>query len=196
MIRTTRLLVTVSLLLVVSTACSGAKFTTDYAPNVDFSKYTTFAWYPGGNNLPDDPRYNTSLVNERLIDAIEFALEGKGLTMVNAAQADLLVVYHAIVQQRTSYTTINAHYGYSPYWRGYGRWGGWGMGTGTTYQNNYDEGTLIVDLLENVPGDEDRIVWRGSVTNTIKKGNRDAMTARREMRQGAEDLFAEYPPGR
>jgi hypothetical protein len=34
------------------------------------------------------------------------------------------------------------------------------------------------------------------VTDTIKKGNRDAMTARREMRQGAEDLFAEYPPGR
>lgn len=196
MTRTTRLLVAVPLLLVMTAACSGAKFMTDYAPNADFTKYKTFAWFPRGNNLPDDPRYNTSLVNERLIDAIEYALKGKGLTMVNSAQADLHVVYHAIVQQKTSYTTVHAHYGYSPYWGGYGRWGGWGMSTGTTYQNNYDEGTLIVDLLENVPGEEDRIVWRGSVTNTIKQGNRDPMKARREMRQGAEDLFAEYPPGR
>jgi len=194
--RTTRLLVAVPLLLVMATACSSAKYTTDYAPNADFTKYTTFAWFPGGNNLPDDSRYNTSLVNERLVDAIEYALKGKGLTMVNPAQADLHVVYHAIVQQRTSYTTVNAHYGYSPYYRGYGAWGGWGMGTGTTYANNYDEGTLIVDLLENVPGEEDRIVWRGSVTDTIKTGDRDAMKAQRETRQGAEDLFAEYPPGR
>jgi len=152
MSRTIRLLAAVPLLLVMITSCSSAKFTTDYAPNVDFSKYTTFAWYPGGNNLPEDPRYNTSLVNERLVDAIEYALKGKGLTMVNPAQADLLVVYHGIVQQKTSYTTVNAHYGYSPYYGGYGAWGGWGMGTGTTYANNYDEGTLIVDLLENVPG--------------------------------------------
>jgi len=115
--------------------------------------------------------------------------------MVNPAQADLLVVYHGIVEQRTSYTTVNAHYGYSPYWGGYGAWGGWGMGSGTTYANNYDEGTLIVDLLENAPGDEDRIVWRGSVTDTIKTGDRDPVKAQRETRQGAEDLFADYPPG-
>ena len=115
MTRTTRLLATVPLLLVMTAACSGAKFTSDYAPNADFTKYRTFAWYPGGNNLPDDPRYNTSLVDERLVDAIEHAMTAKGLTMVDEGEADLLVVYHAVVQQRTSYTTVNAHYGYSPY---------------------------------------------------------------------------------
>jgi hypothetical protein len=32
------------------------------------------------------------------------------------------------------------------------------MSTGTTYARSYDEGTLIIDLLENIPGDEERIV--------------------------------------
>jgi hypothetical protein len=191
-----RFFVAVPLLLVLVTACGGPRYSTDYAPNVDFSKYRTFAWSPHGNNLPEDPRYNTSLVDARLVDGIEYALKAKGLTMVAAEDADLHVVYHAIVQQKTSYTTVNAHYGYSPYWGGYGRWGGWGYGAGTTYENNYDEGTLVVDLLENVPGAEERIVWRGAVTDTIKKGDRDPMQAQRETREGAVDLFAEYPPGR
>jgi hypothetical protein len=183
-------------LLVAAVACSSATFTSDYAPNADFTKYKTFAWSPLGNDLPEDSRYSSSLIDERLVDAIEFALKGKGLTMAPADQADLHVVYHGIVNERTSYTTVNSYYGYSPYYRGYGAWGGWGMGAGTTYATNYDEGTLIVDLLENVPGDEERIIWRGSVTDTLKSGNRDAVDARREMRQAAEDLFADYPPGR
>lgn len=182
-------------LLVLVAGCSGARYTSDYAPNADFTKYRTFAWSPMGNNLPDSPVHNNSLVDARLVDAIEFALKGKGLTMTSADEADLHVVYHGVVNQRTSYTTVNSHYGYSPFFRGYGAWGGWGMGGGTTYQNNYDEGTLIVDLLENVPGAEERIVWRGSVTDTIKTGYRDPQQAQREMREGAVDLFADYPPG-
>jgi hypothetical protein len=191
--RPIRAIATIALLVFVA-SCSGAKFTSDYAPNADFTKYQTFAWSPMGNNLPDNARYNNSLTDARLVDAIEYALKGKGMTMTSVAEADVLVVYHGAVDQRTTYTTVNSHYGYSPYYGGYGAWGGWGMGTGTTYQSNYDEGTLIVDLLENIPGDEDRIVWRGSVTDTIKS-NRDPEKAQREMRQGAEDLFADYPPG-
>ncbi|NKB88070.1 MAG: DUF4136 domain-containing protein [Acidobacteria bacterium] len=190
-----RALVVLIALAVLIAGCTGPRYTTDYAPNADFTKYKTFAWSPLGNNLPDNSMYNNSLVDQRLVDAIEYALKGKGLTMANPAQADLHVVYHVAVERMTSYTTVNSYYGYSPYWGGYGAWGGWGMGTGTTYQNNYDEGTLVVDLLENVPGDQERIVWRGSVTDTIKQGERDPMRAREDYRRGAEDLFLEFPPG-
>ena len=52
--------------LVLVAACGGPKYMSDYAPNADFSKYQTFAWSPHGNNLPDNPRYNTSLIDGRL----------------------------------------------------------------------------------------------------------------------------------
>jgi hypothetical protein len=175
--------------------CSSAKFSYDYAPSADFSKYRTFAWHPGGNNMPNDPRYNSSLVDQQLRDAIGYGLEVAGLEQVESVQdADLVVIYHAITEQRTNYTTVNSYYGYDPWWGPYGGWGGWGMGASTTYARNYDEGTVIVDLLENVPGEKERIVWRSSVTDTIRERG-EPRRDREEMRAAGVRLFEDYPPG-
>lgn len=173
-------------------ACGGAKITTDFAPNADFSKYRTYAWHPNGNDMPESPRYSSSLLDGRLMNAVDYALGLKGMTKVDPARADLLVVYHAIVDSQTSYTTVNSYYGYNPYWGGYGRWGSWGGGT--TYVNEYDEGTFILDMLENVAGDEDRIVWRGMITDQVKQAN-DPATQQQNLRNGAVKLLADFPPG-
>lgn len=183
---------TISALALGLFACGGAKISTDYAPNADFSKYRTYAWHPNGNHLPENPRYASSLLDSRLMNAVDYAMGLKGMTKVDADRADLLLVYHAIVDSQTSYTTVNNYYGYNPYWGGYGRWGAWGGGT--TYVNEYDEGTFILDMLENVAGDEDRIVWRGMITDQVKEAN-SAQAQQENLRNGAVKLLADFPPG-
>jgi hypothetical protein len=193
--KVTRTLILLTLAVALA-GCSGAKYNSDYAPQANFAAYETYAWYPGGNNLPDDRRYNNSMVDNRLKDAIGYALQAKGLREAGAQEADVLVVYHAIVDERTTYTTLNNYYAFNPYWSPYGAWGGWGGGYGssTTYANDYEEGTVIVDLLENVAGDEDRLVWRGSVTDSLKSYN-DPQKRREENRAVALQMFRDYPPG-
>jgi len=181
-------------MVVAVAGCSSAKFNSDYAPEANFSAYESYAWYPGGNNLPDDRRYNNDMIDSRIMGAVDYALQAKGLRKVDPREADVLVVYHAIVDQRQTFTTINSHYGYDPFWGPYGGWGGYGMGSSTTYANNYEEGTVVVDLLENAAGEEDRLVYRTAVTDTLKDYN-DPNKRREEMRATAIRMFENYPPG-
>lgn len=186
----------ISLLALVALGCSGVKYNSDYAPQADFGKYQTWAWSPMGNNMPDSRKYNNSIVRQRIDDGVTYAMEAKGLRQTDVESADLHVVYHGIVDQKVSYTTVNSYYGYSPYWGGYGAWGGWGGGVGAsqTYAREYDEGTLIIDLLENVAGGEERLVWRGSATGTLKEAN-DPSKASVQTRQLIVEILAPYPPG-
>ena len=52
-----------------------------------------------------------------------------------------------------SAATISAHYGYG--------WGWYGSGRTNTYVNEWDEGTLLVDIVDAASNE---LVWRGSVT--------------------------------
>jgi len=182
-----------TLVVAAAAACSsGPRITTDHAPNADFSKYHTYAWNPRGNDLPDNPRFNSPLVDRNIRDAIEYAMNLKGMLKVEPARADLLLTYHGIVDQQVNLSTIDSFYGASPYWGPYGRW--WGYGGSTTYVNTFNEGTLILDMLENVAGNDDRLVWRGTATSTINEAN-DPATRRQNLRNGAVKLLADFPPG-
>ena len=53
-------------LVCASIACSGIQYESQAAPDIDFSKYRTYAWHPQGNELPDDPRYNGEIIGRRI----------------------------------------------------------------------------------------------------------------------------------
>lgn len=107
------------------------KITTDWDRGADFTKFKTYAYAKG--TPVEDP-----LMDQRVVDAIEAALEKEGIKKVDS-DPDMYVTYHASAKENKQYVTDNFGYGYGA------RWGG-GMGTSTTRAYSYEKGTIVIDL--------------------------------------------------
>ena len=166
-------------------ACSGIKFESQAAPDIDFTKYQTYAWHPQGNELPDDPRYNGEIIGRRIEASTDKAMAANSLTKVAVEEADVLLVFHAAVDGRLTATQVNSHYGWDIWW------GGWSYAT--TYQGYYEQGTVVLDVLENRPGEEDKLVFRGWATGGIEEKPREPDDMDRRMDKIMADIMADWP---
>ena len=135
----TMVLLLSSLLIAVSCSSTSARF--DYERGVDFSTFKTFGFFP----IPQDMK-TSELVLKRIGDAIAKDLTAKGLTYTKD-NPDLLIAAHTGVKDKVQVSSYG--YGYAPYYhRGY-----WGASQTTVHQ--YEEGTLIIDIVDNGPGSPD-----------------------------------------
>lgn len=132
------------------------KVAIDYDHQFDFDKVKTFQYVETKESEPADP-----LMDERIEAAIMRTLTEGGLTQVDS-DPDLFVTYHMTTEDYKVLSTTS--FGYGGYGAGWHRWGG-SMGTATTTEYNYTEGTLVIDAYEPA---EKKMVWRGSGTVTLK----------------------------
>ena len=158
---------------IAATGCVTLNVNYDYDREADFSRYQTYAWQDSDVNVLDD----SPLMHQRIIRAIDDQLLGKGLQQVDS-DPDLLVTYHGeseemVVLDRTSY--------YDDWWYG-------GVGVSTTRARSYEQGTLIVDLVD---ADGNRLVWRGIATDTVASSP-DAQS--RQIETATRQMFRRYPP--
>jgi hypothetical protein len=146
----------VFLLALVCAACTRVSVSTDYDHTANFGALHTYAWRPGKQQGMADPRYDSSLIDRRVRAAVERVLASKGYTPAAAGTPpDFLVGYHVVVRQKTSVQTIDHYYGYRV-----GGWGGWPQ----TYSHDYDEGTLLIDIIDPQTM---KLLWRGSGTAVV-----------------------------
>lgn len=176
----------IAAVLLAALACKGVDYQSDYNTEIDFTKYRTYAWNPNQSTLPNDPRFNGEIIGQRIMRSTDKALAGLGLSKVaSPEQADLLVNFHAAVDGRLTTTQVDAHYGYDIFWGGYA----WA----TTYQGYYDQGTVVLDLLENQPGPEDPLVYRGYATGGIEEKPREPAEMDRNMDRIMARVLADWP---
>src|SRR5258707_11194310 len=118
-----RLVVGLGFLLTAGAAFAG-NVNVDFDKNTDFSNYKTYS-FAAGTPTPQ------TLTNQRIESAIEAQLTAKGLTKVES-NADLTVVFHCAVTEKTQLNTTNlGGWGWGPGWgRGWGWRGGWRGGWG------------------------------------------------------------------
>jgi hypothetical protein len=140
------------------------KVTIDYAREFDFDSAQTFQYVDTDeSNIQDN-----MIMADRVVSMIKKELREGGLREVEE-NPDLYVTYHFTSQERKSYSTTSM--GYGGYWDGWGGWGGYDafggpmMGSSTTQEYSYEEGTLIIDAYDS---QEKKMVWRGSGTVTVK----------------------------
>jgi hypothetical protein len=140
------------------------KVTIDYAREFDFDSAQTFQYVDTDeSNIQDN-----MIMADRVVSMIKKELRDGGLREVEE-NPDLYVTYHFTSQERRSYSTTSM--GYGGYWDGWGGWGGYDafggpmMGSSTTQEYSYEEGTLIIDAYDS---QEKKMVWRGSGTVTVK----------------------------
>ncbi len=158
-----RVLITFLSLLLLS-ACSTMKVETDYSPEFAFDTLSTFTI------VHKDKEGDNTLTASRIIDALSNDLTTKGYQAVERSAADYYVLFHTDVRSKTKVDTDYQSLGMYPYryGRGPGRGYGYnygGMTTSTTRVYTYDEGKLIVDIVD--PRDND-IIWRGIATDRLK----------------------------
>ena len=149
-----------------------AKVTVDWDKETNFSGYKTYAWTKG------TPATN-SLMDQRIIDAIDKQLAAKGMQKVDADKdPDLIVLYHAAVGTETELNTMNM-----------GGWG-WRMGGGmaTTTVDKIPTGQLVVDI-----GDAKtkKLLWLGNASGTLSDSP-DKNT--KKINSAVEDMFKKFPP--
>jgi len=151
--------------VVVALPVSAQKVSIDYARGFDWNGVETFQYV----DTKDSNIQDNQIMADRVSSMIRKEMREGGLREVEE-NPDLYITYHFTSQEKKSYNTTTMGYGgYGGYWDG---WGGWGdpfggpmMGTSTTREYSYEEGTLVIDAYDST---EKKMVWRGSGTVTVK----------------------------
>jgi hypothetical protein len=171
-----------SILALLAACTSTPKISTDYDPEYDFASIKTY--YLVEHNLAAQPG-GTSLSDQRATREISAEMKRRGISPASVEQADIILTFHIVRQDRTKVTSYNNSYGYSRY--GSGRGGYYGGNQVDVRQ--YTEGTLLVDL---VAPKEKRIVWRGQTSAVIRDRSNEERDARARMY--VEAMFNHMPP--
>jgi Domain of unknown function (DUF4136) len=157
----------------IAAACSSISANSDYDQSYDFSTLHNYAWA----EISGDKQQADQISLKRVMDATDQALVSKGFTKTEPSQASFLVAIQTGKQQEQQYTTY-----------GMGAWRAGGMST--TTEQTYDEGTLIIDIVD---AQKKQLVWRGSANGTLDPS---ASTQKKteNTNEAVSKILANFPP--
>ena len=164
---------TVLFLVALGTAAA-QQVKTDFDHQANFSRYKTYSWQ---EIKPAD-----SLWDARIKDAVDAQLAAKGWTQVESG-GDVAIVAIKTTQTQRTLQTFYDGFGGGWRWRGFG-----GMGESTTTEQDYKEGTLVVDLYD---AKTKQLVWRGSAEDTVSD---KAEKNEKNLDKGVAKMFKDFPP--
>jgi hypothetical protein len=165
-----------------TTACTGIRVSQDYDPAADFSAYRSWYWLP--RSPSGDARIENDLVRARVRSAVERALAAKGYAQAPTGEGDLGVGWHAAIEGRIDVRSVDHFYGYGRRWGPYG-----GMATETIVRE-YEEGSLILDMVDSRSG---QLVWWGSAQAEVR-ANLEPHERSKRTQEAVDCILAQFPP--
>lgn len=165
--------------------CASKNASVDFRTDYDFSKLHTFDILPVDKSVFDNPKI--SEIDVKRIGGLLSAELSKRYKAVAEPEADFLVRYFIVVEERMRVDTYNASFGM--YRGGYGYH--YGIQSPEVRNTYYQQGSIIVDILDK---QSNEVVWRGSTEGRLKKDVTPAERDEQVARYLAE-LFEEFPPG-
>src|SRR5215472_2329865 len=181
---TLRLPITVLLFVLLCTTAANAKMAVDFNPNLDFSKYKTFAYLGGVESLVR-LQLNPGLLNNRMHRAVVRELTAKGLREVLPEENPDLVVRYWVEAEANAQVTGTAHWGvWGSYYYGY-----WTVMYTTMSTPVTHKGLLGIELIDARARD---LAWRLFVSEKIIHNDPDKIwkTADKNILKA----FKSYPP--
>ena len=169
--------------------CSSLTINRDYNPGAvpTMQAYQTYSWLPEpAEGRGSDTRVNNPLTIQRVVNAIDYALQEKGFQKVESG-GDFKVGWHGAINSETNYVTYNNYYGYG--WGGWG-YGGWGGGTSTTSAYTIEQGSLLIDIID---ANKNELVWRGLAQAEVGK-QRSPEDTQRELNDVCVEILKGFPP--
>jgi hypothetical protein len=147
---------------------------TDFDHQANFSQYKTYSW--------QEIKAADSLWDPRIKSAVDAQLAAKGWTQVDSG-GDVAIVAMATSHTERTLQTFYDGMGGGWRWRGFG-----GMGEATTTEEDYKEGTLVVDMYD---GKTKQLIWRGSSEDTVSN---NADKNEKNLDKGVAKMFKKFPP--
>lgn len=161
------------------TSCAMTTASSYVDTSVDFARYRSFDWgtpdvFPVGDpRLDHDPTFL-----DHLQGAVEKQLAARGLEHSTAERADLLIHFHASVDQRIEIGETDAQRGYC---------------LDDNCRNRvqeYEAGTVIVDVVDRRT---DKLIWRGWSQGRLEGVLDDRDRLIRMIDEGVGKMFAGFP---
>src|SRR5713226_7512450 len=150
---------------------------TDFDHQANFSRYKTYSW--------QEIKPANSLWDARIKNAVDAQLASKGWTQVDNGGDVAIVAIKTTQTQRTLQTFYD---GMGGGW-GWRRFGGGGFGEATTTEQDYKDGTLVVDLFD---AKTKQLIWRGSTEDMLSN---KAEKNEKNLDKGVAKMFKKFPPG-
>ena len=177
-------LVTVLLFVLLGTTAANAKIAIDFNPNLDFSKYETFAYIGGVESLVR-MQLNPELLNNRMHRAVVRELAAKGLREVQPEEDPDLVVRYWVEAESNAQVTGTAHWGvWGSYYYGY-----WSVMYTTMSTPVTHKGLLGIELIDPKA---QNLAWRLFVSEKIIHNDPDKIWKTADS--NIKKAFKSFPP--
>jgi hypothetical protein len=175
--------VTVGFALVFTLAlagCATMNVSSHVERGIDFAQFKTYDWTVADALPVGDPRLdNNPFFRDYLQGAIEKQLARKGYRRVTGEAADLLLHYHATVNQRMEINAVDRQAGYC-------------------YEDcqpqiiEYEQGTLVLDVVD---ARTLKVIWRGWAQDSIQGIIDDQARLERQVDKAVTRIFERFPAG-
>lgn len=148
------------------------------------------------------PKNHDAFVDARIRHAVEREMALKGYRRPTSGSPDFLIGIQRAVESKRDVYTIDRHYGRPPvgayrYPGGYPSGAGypddyrlWGVTVPETHTYQYDEGTLILDIVDSKTW---KPVWRGSAQAEVNLGAGPEKKQKR-IDEAVRRILERFPP--
>jgi Domain of unknown function (DUF4136) len=162
------------------TACSSLDITSDYDSTRDFSKYKTYRWAKSKEQNKGDLLAKNIRLWKKIQIAVDKTLKEKGFEKLDKGNPDFIIFIYAGVQQRVNVYHQGGYY--------YGGW--WGPHGGYTTVSRYNQGTLVIDIVDRK---EKELSWRGMASDVVRNYS-DPKELQEEIDYVVSAMLYEFPP--
>jgi hypothetical protein len=166
----------VALVGLIGFACAPMQVRTYVPRDSDIRRYHTYGWAPAGAFDTGDPRLdNNTIFIERLRSAVERQMARKGWALALADRADLVVHFHARIDQRLDLSRVPS---------------------GQVKEDAdggalvYDAGTLLLDFVEPR---SNTLVWRGWAEGSVEGVIDNQAWMNEKIDTAVERILAAFP---
>ncbi|RBP22225.1 uncharacterized protein DUF4136 [Marinobacter pelagius] len=156
-----------------------ANVVTDYDDAVVFGNYSSWAFAPSAGNSSF-----VSLDGNRVRQAVERELNRKAMRRVAEAEADLLVNWQIVEEERLEQSGVGLGFGF-----GTGHFG-WALAAPPPVRE-IEEGKLVIELVDN---ETDQVVWRAASRRYLRE-SQSPETRSELIDEVVSEMFSKYPPG-
>jgi hypothetical protein len=171
---TTRLTIYGAFLMVLLGSAFGQHIQTDFDHQANFSQYKTYSW--------QEIKASNSRWDDRIKEAVNAQLGSKGWIQVDSGGNVVIVAIKTTQTERTLQTFYDGMGG-GWRWRGFG-----GFGESTSTEQDYKEGTLVVDMYD---ASTKQLIWRGSAEEMLSD---KAEKNEKNLDKGVAKMFKSFPP--
>lgn len=167
-----------SILILALTGCA-SNVVTDYDSGTVFGNYSTWAYAAEAGQQSFQ-----SLDGARVESAVNRELNRKAMRKVAADEADLLVTWRIVEEERLDYRGLGFGFGF-----GHDRFG-WGLSSPPPARE-IEEGKLVVELVDRKT---ERVVWRAASRRYLTE-DQSPERRRKLIDEVVAEMFSKYPPG-